>query len=127
MISVLVLQISLLDQKAECGPLRVADAEGPLSDHDSGGHQGSRPNRQVGKKQDGKEQLGPHSRQSAKLFLYSSELGLTPSPAGECDPPPFARERGWGSPVSDEGDITLWYFIYMYTVCTLYIVVRPFF
>ncbi len=34
----------------------------------------------------------PQSRQSARLFLQSSELGpLTPSPAGECVPlpPPF--------------------------------------
>ncbi len=30
---------------------------------------------------------GPQSRQSAKLFLQSSELGLpNPSPAGECAP-----------------------------------------
>jgi hypothetical protein len=48
----------------------------------------------------------PQSRQSAKLFLQSSELGLPhSSPAGECALPPFAwggeghthwRERGVG-------------------------------
>ncbi len=37
------------------------------------------------------------SRQSAKLFLQSSELGLPPSPipaTGECAPPPFGPGGG---------------------------------
>jgi hypothetical protein len=65
------------------------------------------------------------SRQSAKLFTQSSELGLpipTPSPAGWCvrsPPPPFGsggghtrlQVRGWGSPNSTRGQ-TLWYSIY---------------
>jgi hypothetical protein len=54
------------------------------------------------------------NRQSAKLFLQSSELGTPqPSPAGECATPPPRfwgeghtrwRHRGWESPNSD-GDI----------------------
>ncbi len=53
------------------------------------------------------------SRQSAKLFLHASELGLpNPLAAGECAPHPLGRgggghtrlrERGLGSPNSDEG------------------------
>jgi hypothetical protein len=60
------------------------------------------------------------SRQSAKLFLQSSELGLpNPSPAGECVPPPFvswgrgtlAGERRDGRvPIPTRGH-TLWYSI----------------
>ncbi len=67
------------------------------------------------------------SRQSAKLFLQSSELGLpNPSPSGECAPPPFGPggggwihsqgERGWGSPNSDEGTNTVVLFINTYFV-----------
>ncbi len=56
----------------------------------------------------------PQSRQSAKLFLQSSGLGL-PHPFNSrrvCPPPTLwsvggghtrLRERGWGSPNSDEG------------------------
>ncbi len=65
-------------------------------------------------------------RQSAKLFLQSSELGLPhPSLAGECVPPPFDSEReghirlgerGWGVPISTKGQ-TLWYSVYL---CTLW-------
>jgi hypothetical protein len=63
---------------------------------------------------------GKHSRQSAMLFLQSSELGIpTPSPAGEGAPTPrFGgeghsswRERGWESPIPTKGN-TL--FIYKY-------------
>jgi hypothetical protein len=57
------------------------------------------------------------SRQNARLFLQTSELGPphTPPQAGECVPPPFSsgrghtrlRERGWGGgPNSDEGTDT---------------------
>ncbi len=65
----------------------------------------------------------PQSRQSAKLFLQSLELGL-PSPARECALPPFgsggrgtlAAERGGGRvPIPTRGH-TLWYSLY---VCTL--------
>jgi hypothetical protein len=69
----------------------------------------------------------PQSRQSAKLFLQSSELGVPrPPPAGECAPPPFGsgggghsryRERGWGSPNSDGGTYTVVLCIYKYFVC----------
>ncbi len=69
--------------------------------------------------------IGGQSRQSAKLFLQSSELGLpNPSPAGECAPPPrfwgkgHTRwwERGWESPSSDEGTYTVVLLIYTYFV-----------
>jgi len=51
-----------------------------------------------------REQGRPQSRQNARFFLQSSELGLpTPSPEGECVPPSLVpgghsrlRERGWG-------------------------------
>ncbi len=47
---------------------------------------------------------GAQSRQSAKLFLLPSELGLPhPSPAGRGK----ERESGWGSPNSDEGTYTV--------------------
>ena len=48
---------------------------------------------------------GAQSRQSAKLFLQSSELGL---------PHPLTRKqvRGWGSPSSDEGTYTVVLYIY---------------
>jgi hypothetical protein len=65
----------------------------------------------------------PQSRQSARPFLQSSELGLlTPSSAGECVPlPPLVqggghsrlRERGWGIPIPTRGH-TLWYSKYEY-------------
>jgi hypothetical protein len=47
----------------------------------------------------------PQSRQSARLFLQSSELGL---------PHPLTRKqvRGWGSPSSDEGTYTVVLYIY---------------
>ncbi len=73
----------------------------------------------------------PQSRQSAKLFLQSSELGLPiPLAAGECAlPPPHPlvrggghtrlRERGWVSPNSDEGTYTvvLYNTVYISTLC----------
>ena len=48
---------------------------------------------------------GAQSRQSAKLFLQSSELEL---------PHPLTRKqvRGWGSPSSDEGTYTVVLYIY---------------
>jgi hypothetical protein len=61
--------------------------------------------------------IDSQSRQSTKLSLQSSEMGpSTPSPAGECVPPPFGswgetdslageKEEGGGGPDSDEGDI----------------------
>ncbi len=67
------------------------------------------------------------SKQSAKLFLQSSELGLpqplTPWRVCPCTPPPvmgggahsLARE-GWESPNSDEGTYTVVLFIYKYFV-----------
>jgi hypothetical protein len=66
------------------------------------------------------------SRQSAKLFLLSSDLGL-PQPLTRrrvCYPPPPAvlgggahsLERGVGSPNSDEGTYTVVLFIYTYFV-----------
>jgi hypothetical protein len=58
-------------------------------------------------------QGGSQSRQMAKLFLQSSELGLShPLTYRRVGPPPFGsgggghtrlRKRGWGSPNSDEG------------------------
>jgi hypothetical protein len=68
------------------------------------------------------------SRQSAKLFLQSSELGL-PQPLTRrrvCPPPSvpgvgphsLARE-GWESPSSDEGTYTVVLFIYMYFVISI--------
>jgi hypothetical protein len=60
----------------------------------------------------------PQSRQSAELFLQSSELGL-PHPLSRrrvCPPPTLwsgggghtrLRERGWGSPNSDKGTYTV--------------------
>jgi hypothetical protein len=60
---------------------------------------------------------GKHSRQSAKLFLQSSELGIpTPSPAGEGAPPPprywgegphFLAREGGGRAQFRRGDIHL--------------------
>ncbi len=66
--------------------------------------------------------LFAQSRQSDKLFLQSSELGLPhPSPAGECAPPLVLgrehtrwQERGWESPNSDEGQ---------HNLCTLWLIV----
>jgi hypothetical protein len=64
----------------------------------------------------------PQSRQSAKLFLQSSELVL-PQPLTVCATPPPRfwgeghtrwRERGWESPISDEGTYTVVLFIYRY-------------
>jgi hypothetical protein len=67
----------------------------------------------------------PQSRQSANLFLQSSELGL-PQPLTRrrmCPPPRFWgeghtcwRERGWESPNSDEGTYTVVLLIYTYFV-----------
>jgi len=69
-------------------------------------------------------------RQSAELFLQSSELGLpNPSPAGECAlcAPPLvpgggahslARERGWEGESQFRRGHTL--YIYMYVLCVLH-------
>jgi hypothetical protein len=67
--------------------------------------------------------FSPQSRQSAKPFLQSSELGL-PQPLTSrrvCPPPWFWgeghtrwRERGRESPNSDEGTFTVVLFIYTY-------------
>ncbi len=83
-------------------------------------------------------QLLPQSRQSAVLFLQSSELGL-PQPLTRgrvCPPPPRFwverhtrwRERGWESPNSDEGH-TLLYSLYILYGCSpqLYTTVVPLF
>jgi hypothetical protein len=71
--------------------------------------------------------LCAQSRQSAKLFLKSSELGL-PQPLARrrvCHPPPLWfrgeghtrwRERGWESPNSDEGTYTVVLCKYSYLV-----------
>ncbi len=70
---------------------------------------------------------GAQSRQIAKLFLQSSELGLTQplNPMQASVPPPgsggrgtLAGERGVGreSPSSDEGTYTVVLFIYTYFV-----------
>jgi hypothetical protein len=67
------------------------------------------------------------STQSAKLFLQSSELGLPqPLTPRQVCPPPLPRfwreghtrwrERGWGSPNSDEGTYTVVLFTYTYFV-----------
>jgi hypothetical protein len=70
----------------------------------------------------------PQSRQSAKLFLKSSELGLplplnakagVPSPLRFCvegQGHTRCRERGWESPNSDEGTHTVVLFISTYFV-----------
>jgi hypothetical protein len=65
----------------------------------------------------------PQRRQSPKLFLKSSEVGL-PQPLPRwrvCPPPPITggrhtrqRERGWESPNSDEVTYTVVFFIYRY-------------
>jgi hypothetical protein len=68
----------------------------------------------------------PQSRQSAKLFLQSSELGLPhPSTAGECAPPPplvpggrgtlACRRWGGGIPIP-EGTYTV--VLYLCVFCT---------
>ncbi len=72
------------------------------------------------------EEEGPQSRQSAKLFLQSSELGLPhPSPAGECAPPPFdswggggtlACRKGVGESQFRRGDIHCGT-LYIYVLC----------
>jgi hypothetical protein len=65
----------------------------------------------------------PQSRQSARLFLQSSELRLPhPLTRRRVCPPlvqgegahSLAGEGGWGGPNSDEG--TLWYSMFVYTV-----------
>ncbi len=71
----------------------------------------------------GIEKLSAQSRQSAKLFLQSSELGLPqPLTRRECAPPPprvwgAGHTRwGWESPNFDEGTYIVVLFIYMYFV-----------
>ncbi len=81
----------------------------------------------------GQVSVQTQSRQSAKLFLLSSELGLPhPSPAGECAPLWFGveghtrwREKGWESPNSDEGTYTVVLFIYIYVLCRASLHLRP--
>ncbi len=60
--------------------------------------------------------LEPQSRQSAKLFLQRRNWNSpTPLGAGGCAPHPLVRggghtrlrQRGWGSPNSDEGTYTV--------------------
>jgi hypothetical protein len=66
----------------------------------------------------------PQSRQSARPFLQSLELGLPhPSPAGERALPLVQGEcthslggEGWGSPNSNEGPDTVVLFVYLYHV-----------
>jgi hypothetical protein len=68
----------------------------------------------------------PQSRQSAKLFLQSSELGLPhPLPAGECAHPPLwlgggggtlAYERGVGGIPIPTREHTQWYSVYISTL-----------
>ncbi len=68
----------------------------------------------------------PQSRQIARLFLLSSELGLSHPNAGECVPPPFGsrgRDKlaceigGWGTQFG-RGTDTLVLWVYMYsTLC----------
>jgi hypothetical protein len=72
----------------------------------------------------------PQSRQSAKLFLQSSELRL-PQPITRrqvCPPPPLFRggghtrwrERGLESPNSDEGTYSVVLCIYIYVLCEVH-------
>jgi hypothetical protein len=65
-----------------------------------------------------KSRVQSQSRQSAKPFLQSSELGLPqPLPAGECEHTRW-RKRGWESPNSDEGTYTVVLLKYTYFVGT---------
>jgi hypothetical protein len=70
---------------------------------------------------------GTQSKQSAKIFLQSSEFGLPqPLTRRRVPPPPGSggggegntrwRERGWESPNSNEGTYTVVLFVYMYFV-----------
>jgi hypothetical protein len=71
--------------------------------------------------------LRSQSRQSAKLFLQSSALGLPHSLTRRrvCKPPPpplghtRLRERGWGSPNSDRGDRHCGTLVYLCFVITV--------
>ncbi len=70
-----------------------------------------------------KSTFGAQSRQSARLFLQSSELGTpTPSPSVKCAPwfggqgHTRLREPGEGGPNSDEGTDNV--VLEVYTVCT---------
>jgi hypothetical protein len=74
------------------------------------------------------------SRQSARLFLQSSELELpTPSPAGQCVLPlvpgggthSLAGEGVWGVPIRTKGQI-LWYSRFVYVLCGVWTVDTPF-
>jgi hypothetical protein len=74
--------------------------------------------------------LGPKSRQSAKLFLQSSELGLPqPLTCRQACPSLWFRgeghtrwrERGWESPNSNEGTYTVVLFIYVLCAWTSFI------
>jgi hypothetical protein len=70
------------------------------------------------------------SRQSAKLFLKLSELGLpqplarrrvSPPPTGSGGRSTLDGERGWESPNSYEGTYTVVLFIYTYFVLQRYL------
>ncbi len=71
--------------------------------------------------------IGLYHREGRVLIFFSSRRNRdspNPSPAGECAPPPPVlwegltrlRERGWGSPNSDEGTYTVVLFIYTHFV-----------
>jgi hypothetical protein len=62
-------------------------------------------------------------RQSAKLSLQSSELGLPhPLSRRQVCPPPFGPgERGWESPNFDERTYTVVIYIYKYFVFSSYL------
>ncbi len=70
----------------------------------------------------------PQSRQSARLFLQSSELGPPRNPLTRrrvCPPPLIPgeghtrlRERGWEVPIRTRGH-TLWYNRYICTLCCI--------
>ncbi len=67
-----------------------------------------------------------YHRVGRMLSFFSSRRNWPPTPlaAGECAPQPFGpgggahclRERGWGSPNSDEGTYTVVLYIYKYFV-----------
>ncbi len=77
----------------------------------------------------GQQVVGKYNRVGRVLSYFSSRRNWnspTPSPVGECAPPPptlvprggtLAGGRGgWGSPNSDEGKYTLVLYIHMYFV-----------
>ncbi len=67
----------------------------------------------------------PQSRQSAYLFLHSSEFGTPPTSHPHASVPPTLWYRGWGTLAGESGGgrvpiptrgHTLWYSIYLYFV-----------